>query len=86
MSTSTHPIAASLRASDTGKVVSAGEAVRLIEDRLRGLKMRVPVEGLRIKLVPDASELEQCRNLGEQLARHLTGQVEQRELDMAALV
>ena len=30
MSTSTHPIAASLRASDTGKVVSAREAVRLI--------------------------------------------------------
>jgi len=63
----------------------SGEAVRLIEDRLRGLKLRVPVEGLRIKLVPDTGELEQCRNLGEQLARHLTGQVEHRELDMAAL-
>ncbi len=63
----------------------SGEAVRLIEDRLRGLKMRVPVEGLRIKLVPDASELEQCRNLGEQLARHLTGKMENREIDMAAL-
>jgi flavorubredoxin len=64
----------------------SGEAVRLIEDRLRGLKLRVPLEGLRIKLVPDAGELAQCRDLGEQLARHLTGQVEQRELDMAALV
>jgi flavorubredoxin len=63
----------------------SGEAVRLIEDRLRGLKLRVPVEGLRIKLVPDTGELEQCRNLGEQLARHLTGQVEHRDLDMAAL-
>ncbi len=63
----------------------SGEAVRLIEDRLRGLKLRVPLEGLRIKLVPDAGELEQCRNLGEQLARHLTGQVEHRDLDMAAL-
>lgn len=63
----------------------SGEAVRLIEDRLRGLKLRVPVEGLRIKLVPDAGELAQCRNLGEQLARHLTGQVEHRDLDMAAL-
>ena len=63
----------------------SGEAVRLIEDRLRGLKMRVPVEGLRIKLVPDASELEQCRNLGETLARHLTGRMENREIDMAAL-
>lgn len=63
----------------------SGEAVRLIEDRLRGLKLRVPVEGLRIKLVPDAGELEQCRDLGEQLARHLTGKVEHREIDMAAL-
>ncbi len=63
----------------------SGEAVRLIEDRLRGLKMRVPVEGLRIKLVPDAGELAQCRNLGEQLARHLTGKVEHREIDLATL-
>jgi flavorubredoxin len=63
----------------------SGEAVRLIEDRLRGLKLRVPVDGLRIKLVPDAGELAQCRNLGEQVARHLTGQIEQREISLAAL-
>jgi len=63
----------------------SGEAVRLIEDRLRGLKLRVPVEGLRIKLVPDANELEECRSLGENLARHLTGRVEHREIDMASL-
>lgn len=63
----------------------SGEAVRLIEDRLRGLKLRVPIEGLRIKLVPDVTELEQCRLLGENLARHLTGQFELRELDMATL-
>jgi hypothetical protein len=56
----------------------SGEAVRLIEDRLRGLKLRVPVEGLRIKLVPDRRELGACHDLGEQLARHLTGQVEHR--------
>jgi flavorubredoxin len=76
----------------TGKVGAAfgsygwsGEAVRMIEDRLRGLKLRVPIEGLRIKLVPDAGELERCRNLGENLARHLTGQSEHRELDLATL-
>ena len=49
----------------------SGEAVRLIEDHLRGLKLRVPVEGLRLKLAPDASELDACRTLGETLARHL---------------
>ena len=64
----------------------AAEAERgLIEDRLRGLKLRVPVEGLRIKLVPDEAELAQCCTLGESLARHLTGQLEHRELDMASL-
>ncbi|MER2518367.1 MAG: FprA family A-type flavoprotein [Candidatus Accumulibacter phosphatis] len=63
----------------------SGEAVRMIEDRLRGLKLRVPVDGLRIKLVPDAGELALCRNLGENLARHLTGQIEHREMDLAAL-
>jgi flavorubredoxin len=63
----------------------SGEAVRLIEDRLRGLKLRLPLEGLRIKLVPDDAELEQCRALGESLALHLTGQFEHRELDMATL-
>ncbi|NJD24142.1 MAG: FprA family A-type flavoprotein [Betaproteobacteria bacterium] len=63
----------------------SGEAVRLIEDRLRGLKLRVPVEGLRIKLVPDDRELAECRNLGETLARHLTGQAESREIDFAQL-
>lgn len=63
----------------------SGEAVRLIEDRLRGLKLRVPLEGLRIKLVPDAGELDLCRELGENLARHLTGRMANRELDMASL-
>lgn len=63
----------------------SGEAVRMIEDRLRGLKLRVPLEGLRIKLVPDASELERCRRLGEDLARHLTGQSGARELDLETL-
>ncbi len=63
----------------------SGEAVRLIEDRLRGLKLRVPVEGLRIKLVPDAGELAQCQALGEKLARQLTGQVEYREIEFSQL-
>jgi NADH oxidase (H2O-forming) len=35
--------------------------------------------------VPDASELEQCRALGEQLARHLTGQLEHREIEFSQL-
>jgi flavorubredoxin len=52
----------------------SGEAVRMIEDRMRGLKMRVPVPGLRIKLIPNQSELAECRAFGRTVAGHLTGQ------------
>uniref|UniRef100_UPI000B1D00C9 FprA family A-type flavoprotein n=1 Tax=Methylogaea oryzae TaxID=1295382 RepID=UPI000B1D00C9 len=51
----------------------SGEAVRLIEERLRGLKLQVPVAGLRLKLIPTDGELEQCRAYGRQLARALAG-------------
>jgi flavorubredoxin len=63
----------------------SGEAVAMIEDRLRGLKLRVPVKGVRAKLTPSGEELDQCRDLGRQLALHLTGRNESRIIDMAAL-
>jgi len=63
----------------------SGEAVAMIEDRLRGLKLRVPVKGVRAKLVPSADELAACRELGESLALHLTGRNESKTIDMAAL-
>lgn len=56
----------------------SGEAVRMIEERLKGLKFDVPVEGLRLKLVPTEPELEQCRELGAKLARYLMLSPEQR--------
>jgi len=52
----------------------SGEAVRMIGDRMRGLKMRVPVAGLRVKLIPTEEELENCRGLGRRIARILVGQ------------
>jgi flavorubredoxin len=51
----------------------SGEAVRLIEDRLRGLKMRVPLPGVRVKLIPTPEELGECREFGRQMAQHLLG-------------
>lgn len=63
----------------------SGEAVSLIEDRMRGLKMRVPVGGLRVKLVPDDNELADCTELGTKLAEHLVGKNEPREVDLASL-
>ena len=63
----------------------SGEAVAMIEDRLRGLKLRVPLKGVRAKLIPTAIELEACRTLGHELALQLTGQAENRTIDLAAL-
>ena len=51
----------------------SGEAVRMIEDRMRGLKMRVPIDGMRIKLIPTDEELDQCRDFGKQVASFLVG-------------
>lgn len=51
----------------------SGEAVRMIEDRMRGLKMHIPLECLRIKLIPTEDELEQCRDFGRHIAEVLVG-------------
>jgi flavorubredoxin len=51
----------------------SGEAVPMIEDRLRGLKLRVPVAGLRLKLIPTAAEIDACRAFGASLARSMVG-------------
>jgi flavorubredoxin len=57
------------------------DAVKPVWDVLSSLTT-VNVKG---KLVPDTGELEQCHLLGEQLAHHLTGQVEHREIDFSQL-
>lgn len=63
----------------------SGEAVPMVEDRLRGLKLRVPVKGVRARLIPTSEELAQCRELGSNLALQLTGRAENRIIDMAEL-
>jgi flavorubredoxin len=62
-----------------------GEAVKMIEDRLRGLKLRVPVAGLRIKLIPTDEELEECRRFGRALAGALLRGEQGRVIDFADL-
>jgi flavorubredoxin len=59
----------------------SGEAVRMIEDRMRGLKMRVPVPGLRVKLIPTDEELTDCRDFGRKLATALVGGEQGRVID-----
>ena len=65
----------------------SGEAVRMIEDRMRGLKMQIPVDGLRVKLIPTEEELGECRAFGRQVAEVLTGKRgDNRIIDFADLV
>jgi flavorubredoxin len=64
----------------------SGEAINMIEDRLRGLKLRVPIKGVRARLIPTQEELELCRDLGVQLAQHLTGTVQNRVISMSELL
>lgn len=64
----------------------SGEAVRMVEDRMRGLKMRVPLQGIRVKLIPSDDELRECDEFGRNFALELTGKREGgKVLDMADL-
>jgi len=65
----------------------SGEAVRMIEDRMRGLKMRIPIQGLRLKLIPTDEELEECRKFGRNLSSALLGENrEKKVIDLADLI
>ena len=65
----------------------SGVAVGMIEDRMRGLKMRVPMKGLRVKLIPTEEELTDCKAFGREIAEFLVGKSRQqgRVLEMAEL-
>jgi len=63
----------------------SGEAVKMIEDRMRGLKMQLPVHGVKVKLVPSEEELQDCRGFGRNLANALIGKYEQKTLDYETL-
>lgn len=64
----------------------SGEAVRMIEDRLRGLKLRVPLQGVRVKLIPTAEEIDECRQFGLSLGEELMGNRENRVIDISDLL
>jgi flavorubredoxin len=76
-----------------GKVAGAfgsygwsGEAIRMIEERLRGLKLRVPVAGLKVKLIPAQEDIVACRDFGRQVGEFLIGRPQAREIDFSELV
>ncbi|TAK62606.1 FprA family A-type flavoprotein [Methylobacter sp.] len=63
----------------------SGEGVKMVEDRLRGLKLRVPIPGIRIKLIPTEEEIQICREFGHAMARDLMGLRQAKTIDMADL-
>jgi hypothetical protein len=48
--------------------------------------MRVPIPGMRVKLIPTAQELEECQQFGRQLAEVLVRRQPKKVLDMADLI
>lgn len=49
----------------------SGEAVTMVEDRLKGLKLSVPLHGKQIRLIPTEEELGECRDFGRQMVEAL---------------
>lgn len=64
----------------------SGEAVRLMEERMRGLKLRTPVTGVKVKLIPNDQDLDTCRSFGDELGRWILGHQAPREIDLSDLV
>ena len=62
-----------------------GEGVKMVEDRLRGLKLRVPIPGIRIKLIPTDEEIQTCREFGHEMAQDLIGLRQAKVIDIADL-
>ncbi len=50
----------------------SGEAVTMVEDRLKGLKLNVALSGKQIRLIPTEQELDECREFGHQMVSALT--------------
>jgi len=51
----------------------SGEAVKLIEDRLKGLRFKTPVPGLTLRFTPTEENLEECREFARQFADQVVG-------------
>ena len=51
----------------------SGEAVKLIEERLKGLRFKLPVPGLTLRFVPTEENFQECRDFAAQLAAQIVG-------------
>jgi flavorubredoxin len=51
----------------------SGEAVKLVEARLTGLKYNLAAPGLCFRFKPTATDIDACRQFGQTVAASLTG-------------
>lgn len=56
-------------AASFGSIGWSGESVKFLDDRLKALKFKLPVDGLTCKLVPDETELQHCRDFAREIAQ-----------------
>ncbi len=61
-------------AASFGSFGWGGEATAMISDRLRSLRIQVPMEPLRVKLIPHQTDLAACRDFGIAFAEHFLNQ------------
>lgn len=57
-----------------------GEAPEMLHDRMRWLKFRLPVDPLKIKLIPNQEELMECEAFGREVAEIAMGKIVEMEL------
>jgi flavorubredoxin len=51
----------------------SGEAVKLVEERLKGLRFKLPVPALTLRFTPTEENFLECREFASQLADHVVG-------------
>lgn len=57
-----------------------GEAPEMLHERMRGLKFRLPLEPLKVKLIPTSSELDDCYAFGKEVAEITMGKMVELEI------
>ena len=51
----------------------SGEAVKMVEERLRGLRFKLPVASLGFRFCPTAEDVDRCRAFGSEVGAALNG-------------
>lgn len=57
-----------------------GEAPGMLHDRMRGLKFRLPVEPMKVKLIPTEEDLVSCTGFGREVAEIMMGKMVEMEI------